>query len=97
LREALNSRLPGRYRATANSLVSFGFRGTFVLTAPFVGQVLELWGMTATLWMLAAGALLIFVALMVPLIIAVADARRVSARVPESAVPDGVPAARQTS
>jgi MFS family permease len=72
LRDALNSRVPGRYRATANSLVSFAFRGTFVVTAPVVGYVLELWGMGTTLWLLAAGSLLIFGGLMVPLITAIA-------------------------
>jgi predicted MFS family arabinose efflux permease len=72
LRDALNSRVPGRYRATANSLVSFAFRGTFVLTAPLVGHVLELWGMATTLWLLGAGSLAIFAGLLVPLLGAIA-------------------------
>jgi MFS family permease len=96
LREALNDRLPGRYRATANSLVSFGFRGAFVLTAPMVGHVLELWGMGTTLWLLAAGSLLIFASLMVPLIVSIGNARRAATPVREANVPDGVPVAQQS-
>ena len=36
LRDALNRRIPGEYRATANSLTSFGFRGAFMVTGPLV-------------------------------------------------------------
>ncbi len=44
LRDALNRRVPGEFRATANSLASFGFRGAFVLTGPFVGYTHDLVG-----------------------------------------------------
>jgi predicted MFS family arabinose efflux permease len=71
LQDALNRRVPSHFRATANSLASFGFRGAFVVTGPWVGYVLDLWGMSATLWMLALGTLVIFVGLIVPLILAV--------------------------
>lgn len=70
LRDALNSRVPGEYRATANSLASFGFRGAFVITGPWVGYAFDLWGMSTTLWLLASGTLVIFVVLIVPLILA---------------------------
>jgi predicted MFS family arabinose efflux permease len=70
LRDALNSRVPGEYRATANSLASFGFRGAFVVTGPWVGYTFDLWGMSTTLWLLASGTLVIFVVLIVPLILA---------------------------
>jgi MFS family permease len=70
LKDALNRRVPGQFRATANSLASFGFRGSFVLTGPWVGYVLDLWGMQTTLLLLAAGSLVIFVALVVPLLLA---------------------------
>jgi MFS family permease len=97
LREALNSRLPGRFRATANSLVSFAFRGVFVLTAPVVGHTLELWGMATTLWLLAAGSLSIFAALVLPLIVAISRASRQSVdAVTESGPNVGEPVA-QTS
>ena len=71
LRDALNRRVPSEFRATANSLTSFGFRGAFVLTGPLVGYVFDLWGMGVTLAMLAVVTLVIFAALIVPLIAAV--------------------------
>ncbi|MBX3707619.1 MAG: MFS transporter [Pseudomonadales bacterium] len=71
LQDALNRRVPGQVRATANSLVSFGFRGAFTLTGPWVGYALDLWGMSTTLWLLAAVSVVIFLALIVPLLLAV--------------------------
>jgi len=71
LRDALNTRIPSEYRATANSLTSFGFRGAFVLTGPLVGYYLDLWGMKATLYLLAAATLVIFIGLILPLLLAV--------------------------
>ncbi|MEM8766575.1 MAG: MFS transporter [Pseudomonadota bacterium] len=71
LRDALNRRIPSEYRATANSLTSFGFRGAFMLTGPLVGYHLDLWGMSATLYLLAAVTLVIFAVILVPLIRAV--------------------------
>ncbi len=71
LRDALNQRVPSEYRATANSLTSFGFRGAFMLTGPFVGYYLDIWGMQATLYLLAAATLVIFVVLVLPLLLAV--------------------------
>lgn len=68
--DALNRRVPGTYRATANSLASFGFRSAFVVTGPLVGWVLDLWGMSTTLWLLAGATLAIFVGLIVPLLLA---------------------------
>jgi len=70
LRDALNSRVPGEFRATANSLASFGFRGAFVLTGPFVGHLLDLWGMDVALLLLAVATLVIFVSLILPLVLA---------------------------
>ena len=71
LRDALNARVPSQFRATANSLASFGFRGAFVLTGPFVGYAFDLWGMSVTLWMLVVVTLVIFCGLILPLIAAV--------------------------
>ena len=71
LRDALNSRVPSEFRATANSLASFGFRGAFVLTGPVVGYVFDIWGMAVTLSMLIVVTLVIFATLIVPLISAV--------------------------
>ena len=71
LRDALNKRVPSEFRATANSLASFGFRGAFVLTGPVVGYAYDLWGMGTTLALLVGVTLVIFVTLIVPLIVAV--------------------------
>ena len=71
LRDALNSRVPSEFRATANSLASFGFRGAFVLTGPVVGYVFDIWGMAVTLSMLLVVTLIIFATLIIPLISAV--------------------------
>jgi hypothetical protein len=76
LRNALNSRVPSRFRATANSLASFGFRGAYVLTAPIVGAVLDGAGMTMALWLLAIGSLLVLRFVLLPL------ARQVLAQAP---------------
>ena len=70
LRDALNRRVPSEFRATANSLASFGFRGAFVLTGPIVGYAFDLWGMSVTLNLLAAATLVIFAGLIVPLVLA---------------------------
>ena len=79
LRDALNRRTPSRFRATANSLASFGFRGAFVLTAPLVGAMLDRSGMVPTLWLLAFGSLLIFAGVIVPLLFAVRELQRAAA------------------
>lgn len=76
LRDALNRRIPSEFRATANSLASFGFRGAFALTGPLVGYYYDLWGMHETLYLLAAASLVIFVTLILPLVRAVQQHKR---------------------
>lgn len=71
LQEAFNRRLEGRYRATANSLVSFLFRGLVAVTVPVLGWLLELWPLTWVFLALAAFSLLVFAGLVLPLIAAV--------------------------
>jgi len=67
--EALNSRVPGDFRATVNSLVSLGVRAIFIVTGPLLGYALDSFGMRSTLLML----LLVFTPLLglvlVPLLI----------------------------
>jgi MFS family permease len=67
--EALNSRVPGDFRATVNSLVSLGVRAIFIVTGPLLGYALDSFGMQTTLLAL----LLVFTPLMglvlVPLVI----------------------------
>ncbi len=76
LRHAMNRRVPSRYRATANSLASFGFRGAFVVTGPIVGHILDLWGITTTVVLLAVGTLGVFLSIIVPLILSVRASER---------------------
>lgn len=47
--EGLNRRVPGRFRATINSLVSMSVRVVFIVTGPAVGFLLDRYGMTSTL------------------------------------------------
>lgn len=82
MKNAFNRRVPSRFRATANSLVSFGFRGSFLVTGPIVGWVLDEWGLTLTLEMLAVASVVVFAVTLLPLIGAiraeVLEARRVA-------------------
>ncbi len=71
LRDALNRRVPSEFRATANSVASFGFRAGFVVTGPLVGYVYDWWGMITTLVMLAALSLVLGLSLLLPLVFAV--------------------------
>jgi MFS family permease len=93
LRDALNKRIPSEFRATANSLTSFGFRGAFMISGPLVGYYLDLWGMAATLYLLAGATLVIFLVLVLPLLLAVrglptnGEAERAAAK--EACVPGG--------
>ena len=78
LRQALNRRVPSRFRATANSFASLGFRGGFALTAPAVGVALDAWGMETAFVLLAAASLGICLGLLVPLVAAVRGMRHAS-------------------
>lgn len=71
LRDGLNRRVPSEFRATANSMASFGFRAGFVLTGPLIGYAYDLWQMPATLWLLAIVSAALALGLLLPLILAV--------------------------
>ena len=90
LRDALNRRVSGEFRATANSLASFGFRGAFALTAPLVGGALDLWGLKTTLLLLAAASFGIFLTLILPLVVAAREIRprRGGVEEPSASVPN---------
>lgn len=49
LSDALNKRIPSSFRATANSMVSFMFRGIYIVTGPMVGYLISWQGMTVAL------------------------------------------------
>ena len=76
LRDALNRRVPSEFRATANSLASFGFRGAFAVTGPFVGYAYDLWGMHETLALLAVASSGIALTIVLPLALAIRGERR---------------------
>ena len=82
LKDAFNRRLPGAYRATANSLAGFGFRAGFALTGTAVGYVVDAWSMATALWLLAAFSAIVCGALIVPLVVAVRGAERSCCSVP---------------
>lgn len=90
LRDALNRRVPGTYRATINSFASFVFRGAFVVTGPVLGWLLDFWGMEIALYATAAYSAVVLVTIMLPLAVIVSSSqgatRRVVEMVPERVV-----------
>lgn len=67
--EALNSRVPGDFRATVNSLVSLGVRVMFIVTGPLLGYALDSIGMESTLLLILAVFTPLLGIVLVPLII----------------------------
>ena len=82
LRDAMNVRVPGEMRATANSVVSLGQRLGFALTGPLVGAAMDLDGVAATFGWLGA----VFAALAVLVAVPLAVARSTPA-LPSAAAP----------
>ena len=89
LQGALNARLDGAHRATANSLVGFLFRGAYALTVPFVGWALGTWTLAEVFLLLASCSLLVWLLLVAPLVrsIRTASAARASLGVPARPAP----------
>jgi hypothetical protein len=67
LTDALNSRVPSRFRATANSMTSFMFRGIYIVTGPIVGLLIEKLGMQTTLGLLGGAVIVLIVLYLLPL------------------------------
>jgi MFS family permease len=67
--EALNRRVPGSFRATVNSLVSFAVRVIFIGTGPLLGHALDSMGVTATLCLLLAIFAPVIALVLVPLVV----------------------------
>jgi len=76
---ALNRRVPGEFRATANSLASFAFRLGFITTGPVIGYIAENQGLNMTLNLLGAAFVMIFITIMLPLIQSVRSLQPVTA------------------
>lgn len=88
LANALNRRIPGRFRATVNSLNSLLFRFGFIVTGPFVGYLADMHGISAALNLLGVWSVLAFAVIMLPLIRAVRllEADRINIRRDSGAV-----------
>jgi MFS family permease len=67
--EALNSRVPGDFRATVNSLVSLAVRAVFIVTGPVLGYALDQLGVTSTLVVLLAVFAPALALVLVPLVL----------------------------
>ena len=68
LRDALNMRVSGDMRATANSIASLGFRLSFALVGPFMGMLIDTRGYPFTFSVFTSIYLLLFLLLALPLI-----------------------------
>ncbi|MFT4799878.1 MAG: hypothetical protein ACJAYE_001777 [Candidatus Azotimanducaceae bacterium] len=69
--DALNRRPPSSFRATANSIVSFMFRGIYIVTGPRVGYLIGWQGMGLTLAVLGVLVFMICGLCLLPLLRAV--------------------------
>jgi len=78
LSDALNRRVPSMFRATANSITSFAFRGIYIVTGPAVGIMISIWGMLTTLWVLGTVVTVLFVVSLIPLLQEIGDAAPVN-------------------
>ncbi len=68
LTDALNTRVPSEFRATANSLTSFAFRAIYIVTGPLIGLVIEWQDMYFALEFLGLASLVLFGVVLVPLL-----------------------------
>lgn len=68
LRDALNRRTPGAYRATVLSMVNMVFRISFAIVGPLTGWAIDNLGIPLTLEALGALFLVMFVLAMLPLL-----------------------------
>ncbi len=76
LTDALNTRVPSEFRATANSMTSFMFRGVYIVTGPLIGLLIDWYGMQVTLVVLGLVCTLLFSFVLLPLLGAVDQAER---------------------
>ena len=79
IRDALNARVGGEMRATANSLVSLGTRVAFILMGPFMGWMMDKEGLGLKAYLVFGGIyILIFILFLVPLVAKKAEFRQPS-------------------
>jgi MFS family permease len=68
LTDALNSRVPSEFRATANSMTSFVFRGIYIVTGPIIGLVIDWQDMYFALNILGVVCIFLFLIILLPLL-----------------------------
>jgi MFS family permease len=68
LTDALNKRVTGDFRATANSVVQMGSRVLFMCLGPLVGQSIDTVGISATALYLGGIYIVVFLSVMLPLL-----------------------------
>ncbi len=68
LTDALNSRVPSEFRATANSMTSFVFRGIYIFTGPLIGLIIDWKDMYFALNSLGVICVFLFVLILIPLL-----------------------------
>ena len=73
LTDALNRRVPAKFRATANSMTSFAFRLVFIVTGPLLGMLVSEAGMTVALLVLGGVVVVMNLVFMWPLVAAIGE------------------------
>ncbi|MFK7865051.1 MAG: MFS transporter [Pseudohongiellaceae bacterium] len=73
---ALNRRVPSSFRATANSLTSFLFRLSFIVTGPLIGMIAQSSGLESAMLILGGASIAVFIFVMMPLANAVKRTQR---------------------
>jgi len=68
LTDALNRRVPSEFRATANSMTSFVFRGIYIVTGPVIGLLIDWQNMYFALNVLGVVCIFLFVLILLPLL-----------------------------
>ncbi len=76
LQQAFNARVPDAFRATANSLLGFGFSIAAAITGPLAGAMVDAWPLSHALAALAVFSALVCGCLVTPLVLAVRRAAR---------------------
>ncbi|MFT5482955.1 MAG: MFS family permease [Halieaceae bacterium] len=86
--DALNSRVDSNYRATMNSLVSLGIRGSFIMTGPALGYLIDAQGIRFSMMSMAVISAPILILVVFPLLSRIRRERR-NTRAEANALVDG--------
>ena len=69
LTDALNSRVPSEFRATANSMTSFAFRAIYIVTGPLIGFLIDWQDMYFALNAMGIVCIVLFLLVLIPLLV----------------------------